>query len=167
VPQFIPEQVLVVVQFGVEAQRSERAAALREETPHTAVEQFADQVVVQRPTRVMVARDGDANQADIGVDDHSDNGKGCPRYGARDEEADLRKSKKFAPRGPELLEVVWAPSPCGKDLLRCGKRAGGIRYLLAPDARSRSITEIGAQCLAPTPSKIRAMVAGKQQHPAA
>jgi hypothetical protein len=135
---------------------AERPAAIGHEVPDAPRDEGSNQVVVERPSRLLAIRPGYRDQAYRFIKHHSGPGNRGSAPVARDHERDLWAIHE----APPSLGIVVAV-----DLPYLIDYALPIRDDFAPDSGERCASQIRSQRLTVAPTQILGVILWKDQHP--
>ncbi len=167
--QLVAEQMLVVLLAVLKTKRPERPAARRQEVRDATVDQHSNEVVVQRPPRLVVTRHSHLDQAHHVVDHSCSDCERATALVARDDERQLGPREDGGPGGPEnmLLPVAERGASAVENLRCCIEGESRVADRLAHDSGGRGSAEVRPQRLTAVATEIVRVIPGKEQHPSA
>jgi hypothetical protein len=93
VTQFVAEEPLVVMNLRGKAEGPKRTTPITQEKLDATRDEKLNQMVVERPSRLVVARDGRIDEADTFIDHRRDDRQRRPSLVPRDPERNLGSSE--------------------------------------------------------------------------
>ncbi len=169
VAQLIAQQVLIMLHVSRILERPERPVVPGEEVPDTPRDQDSNQVVVERPPRLVASRHCELDSAHRVVDGGGQNCRRAVVSAASDHDGQSRPCQPCAETARPVIQLrlgqmVPLAAHDDGDLVAGAAR---VAHDLAADARGRGSSEVGPQRVATTSAQVFSMVPRQQQYPSA